>query len=551
MSRYTSILMISRQIFLAIISCIALSGCARAPRAPGVLRLSGVEPSTLDPAKSYDTTSISLVRVLYRGLVDYGNGANIVPAVAQNYTVSPDGKTYTFILRADARFHFDIDGNSPGRRVVAEDFRYAIERVLDPATASDGLMPFSVIEGAEEFTKAREKNPKYSGHPRGVITAGENKISIKLKQADATFINWLTLPFSYAVPREWVEKWTSQNEEFSDHPNGCGPFILDSWVHDDHVHLRKNPDFYDKNLPRCERIEQLSGGADTLHLMRFELGDVDVYSLEETAAPDYLRIIREQKWKPYIEHAPMMDVRYLCMNTEIKPFDNKLVRQAMNHAINKARIASTLAGRVQVAKGVLPPGMPAYNPNLRGYKYNPDEARTLLKQAAYRDDSANPVVLWYADMLWYPTAAQMIQQDLKAVGMTLNLKSMTYPELKTAGGTRKKVPLSIMGWIQDYPDPANFLDVLLNGKNITESSSLNRAFYSNPQVNTILDAAGTELNRAKRLKMYQQAEQMVMDDAPWVPLVHTERYVAYQPWVEGYHLHPMWSSRYEFVRVNR
>jgi ABC-type transport system substrate-binding protein len=325
-------------------------------------------------------------------------------------------------------------------------------------------------------------------------------------------------------------------------------------VHGDYVHLQKNPQYYDKNLPRCERLEQqiqIGSSGGTLQLMRFELGDIDLYSLEDTPTPDYLRLRRAPQWQPNILHAPMMDVRYLCMNTELKPFDNKLVRQAVNYAINKERIVATLAGRVQAARGVLPPGMPAYNARLKSYDYDPDKARALLKQAGYQDDPAHPVALWYADMLWYPYAAQSIQQDLKQVSMTINLKSMTYPELKAAGGRRKNVPLSIMGWLQDFPDPANFLDVLFNGKSITPTASLNRSFYSNPQVNALLDAAGVELDRARRMKMYQEAEQMIVNDAPIVPLVHTERYVAHQPWIKGYKLHPMWSSRYEYVKVER
>lgn len=541
---------------LSLCLVLLLCGCARAPREPGTLRIAGAEPSTLDPAKSYDTTSISLVRVLYRGLVDYGAGAEIVPVIAKSWTVTPDGKIYTFQLRDDVRFHYDLNGKSPGRRVVAEDFRYAIERVLDPATASDGLSPFSIIEGAEAFTKAREQDPEYSGHVAGVTVKGKNEISIRLKQPDATFLNWLTLPFSYAVPREWVEKWKNAGAEFSEHPNGTGPFMLDEWAHDKHVHLRRNPEYFVKGLPRCERIQQQIGGADTLRLMQFELGDIDVYNMEETAAPDYMRLTRDSKWQKQISHAPMMDVRYLCMNNEVAPFDNKLVRQAVNHAINKERIVSTLAGRVQAARGVLPPGMPGYNPQLKGYDYDPEKARALLKKSGYKDNPNQPPVLWYATMVWYPAAAQMIQQDLKQIGMTINLKSMTYPELKTAGGTRSTkdkpgVPMSIMGWIQDYPDPANFLDVLFNAKGIKPVSSLNRAFYSNPQVNKLLDEAGVELDRAKRLKMYQRAEQLIMDDAPWVPLVHTERYVATQPWVDGYKLHPMWSSRLEYVAVQK
>lgn len=492
---------------------------------------------------------MSLTRVLYRGLVDYGNGADIVTVVAREYSISPDGKTYTFKLRDDARFHFDLNGKSPGRRVVAEDFRYAIERVLDPKTASDGLSPFQIIDGGKEFSDAREKNPQSAARVRGIRVEGENEISFTLTKTDLTFINWLTLPFAAAVPREWVEKIEANDQEFSEHPNGCGPFRFVEWVHDTRVKIEKNPDYYDGSLPKAEGVELQIGGGDTLQMMRFELGDIDVYSLEETAAPDYLRLTRAEKWKGLIEHAPMMDVRYLCMNTEMAPFNNKLVRQAVNHAINKERIVSTQAGRIEAAKGILPPGMPGYNARLKGHDYNPTKARELLKKAGFKNDQN--ITLLYPNMFWYPAAAQTIQQDLKQIGMNINLKSANYPEVKTASGQRKNTQLSIMGWIQDYPDPSNFLDVMFNTKAITQTSSLNRAFYSNPQVDKLLNAASTELNRPNRLKMYGAAEQQIVDDAAWVPLAHTERYVAHQSWIEGYKLHPMWSSRYEYVQVNR
>ncbi len=535
-------------------ACALLSGCARQPRTPGVLRLtSGTDPSTLDPARAYDTTSLSATRVLYRGLVDYGDGANIVPVVAKKYSVSPDGKTFTFYLRDDVRFHFDAKGNSPGRHVVAEDFRYAMERVLDPATTSEGLSPFQIIDGAKEFGDAKKKDRNAKIHVRGIRLRGENEISFTLKQPDITFLNWLTLPFAAAVPREWIENLKKNDEEFSENPNGSGPFLMKrgGWVHDSFLKLEKNPDYFDKSLPKCDGVELQIGGGDMLQMMRFELGDTDVYSLEEAAAPDYLRITRDAKWQNQIIHAPMMDVRYLCMNTEVAPFNDARVRRAVNLAIDKSRIVATQSGRVQTARGVLPPGMPGYNKNLKGYDYNPDEARKLLKAAGFKNDPQKPIVLWYANMVWYPKGAQSIQADLQKIGMTINLKSVTYPELKTAGGQRKNLQLSIMGWLQDYPDPSNFLDVLFNSKGIRETSSLNRSFYSNPKVDTLLNAAATELDRQKRLQMYQRVEQMVMDDAPWVPLVHTERYVAMQPWIKGYTLHPMWSARYEYVKVEK
>lgn len=533
-----------QRLFLLPLIFVALAGCAQQSRPPHTLRLGATSDiSSLDPAHAYDTGSIPYVRILYRGLVDYGKGAEIVNAVAREWKVSPDGKTYSFKLRKDVRFH-------SGRRVVAEDFRYALERVLDPATASDGFSLYNMIDGADEFSadRAKPKAQQRLKHVRGINVRGEDEISYTLKYPDVTFINWLAMPFAYAVPREAVEKWGDKG--LNEHPDGCGPFKLESWVHDRHAHFVKNPDYYDKNLPKCERIELQMGGDDMLQLMRFEVGDRDLLSLEDVAAPDFIRLLQDAKWKQQIEHAPMGDTRYVALNTEMKPFDNVLVRRAVNHAINRERIVMLMTGRAQIAHGALPPGIPGYDPNLKGLEYNPQKARDLLKQAGYAKGFT--VTLWYATTVgWHVKAAQSIQEDLKKVGVTLNLKGVTYTELKNAAGTRRKIEMSMLGWVQDFPDPANFLDVLFNGNNITPTSSQNRAFYSNPEVNKLIEAANVELDAKRRVQLYSDAEKLVVQDAPWVFLFHTERYYIRQPWISGFHLHPMWSARYEYVSVNK
>lgn len=520
-----------------------VSGCARAPHQPGVLHLAQEsDASTLDPARSYDTTSIQFVRLMYRGLVDYDQKANIYNEVAQSREVSKDGKTYTFILRKGVRF-FD------GTPVTAKDFRYALERVLDPATASDGLSLYTMIDGAEEWSKDRE-GPKKLQHVRGIEVDGDDKLVFHLNRADATFLNYLALPFAYAVPQAWVEKLTAQGKSLSENPNGCGPYKLTQWVHDGWLRLDKNPDYFRPELPKAQRIEAQFGISSTLQIMLFEQGSIDILPITDAFPPDFLRLTRDPKWSGDVLHAPMMDVRYLCLNTEIKPFTDVRVRRAMNYAINRDRIVGFLTGRATKARGALPPGMPAFNPNLQQYAYDPDKARALLKEAGYKDDPGNPIPLLYATTEpWYAKAAQSIQADLKNVGMSVSLKAMRYSELKAKAGTRGTTPLSINGWLQDFPDPANFLDVLFNKKSITNTSSVNRAFYSNPEVNALLDAAGVETNRAKRLKMYQGAEKIIVADAPWVFLHHTERYVAHQPWVKNFSLHPMWSATYETADV--
>jgi oligopeptide transport system substrate-binding protein len=545
MRRFILFFMRRRLALLALALLPLLQSCSRPPHVPGTLRLTtDGDASTLDPALSYDTTSIAFVRVIYRGLVDYDDNAHIINAIAKSRTVSADGKTYTFVLRPDARFH-------SGRRVEAEDFRFAIERVLTPATQSDGLSLFQTIKGAKAFSDDRAKERKLQ-HCAGIEVRGTDTIIFTLERPDLTFLNYLALPFGYAVNRQHVADLEKNGESLSEHPDGDGPFRFVSWTHDVGLKLEKNPDYYDKSLPKCERIEVEMGNSSPLQMMRFERGDNDILSLTAAFPPDFARFKRDPKWQARMQRAPMTDVRYMILNTELKPFDNKLVRQAVNCAVNKERILAFRAGRAVVAKGVLPPNLPGYHPNLRSYEYNPQKARRLLKEAGFKDDPRNPPVLWYAVRSdpWYPAAASSIQQDLKAVGISIALKAVTYPELKVAAGTRKNCHLAIIGWIGDFPDPSNFLDVLLNGEKITDTASNNRAFYNNPKVNALLDAALVETNASKRLKRYGEAEQMVMDDAPWVPLNHSERFVVTQPHVTGYRLHPAWNEVYETVAVN-
>lgn len=538
---------------LAVALLISIAGCAREPRRAGVLRLAAAgDASTLDPARAYDSTSIQYVRVLYRGLVDYDDRANLFDEVAKSHWVSRDGKTYRFVLRPDVHFH-------SGRRVVAEDFRYAIERVLDPKTQSDGLSIFNIIEGAEEFSERKKtRNAEGNGeglhtmvgHVSGIEVKGDDEITFRLKHADATFLNYLALPFAYAVPREHVEKLEKQGKSLSENPDGCGPFKLDEWVHDGWIKLKRNPNYFHRDLPRAERIEVQMGVSPTLQTMLFEQGRTDVLSMSDVPAPEFIRFSHDAKWKPLMLHGPMMDVRYVCLNTEMKPFDNVLVRRAMNYAIDRRRVASFLSGRATVARGALPPQMPGFDPRLYQYGYDPAKARQLLKQAGYAAGFGRPITLWYStNEPWYAQAAQSIQGNLKDVGIAIALKPVRYPELKIKAGQRQSLEMSMMGWIQDFPDPSNFLDVLFNGEKITPTASNNRAFYNNPQVNKILGKAIEEVDRARRLKMYQEAEAIIVQDAPWVFLHHTERFVLRQSWISGYSLHPMWSERFEYVKV--
>ena len=524
-----------------------VSGCGHAPQPPGVLRVAQEgDPSTLDPARAYDTGSISFVRVMYRGLVEYDFDAKIQPELAQSYSISPDGKTYRFLLQPNARFW----DKTP---VKSTDFRCELERALDPVTASDGSSFFTGILGAKAWVKARgTKNP--IPHIKGIECPSARELVIRLTQADATFLSRLTLPFAYAVPEHYINKLRREvgdgkalSDRLSENPLGNGPFKLVSWVHDASLKMTRNPDYFRAGFPKARELDVQFGLSTQLQMMLFEQGALDLLPVSDAFAPDFLRLTNSPKWKPFIQNAPMMDIRYMAMNTEVAPFTDKRVRQAICYAVNRDRIVSFLTGRATKARGALPEGIQSYDPKLFSYPYDPAKARKLLKEAGFK---SGPLQLIYSTAEpWYGKAAQSIQQDLAAVGIQVEPKGMRYSDLKAIAGTRgpKGGRLVIQGWLQDFPDPSNYLDPLFNGRSITPTASLNRSFYSNPKVNALLDSGLATPNSPARWAKYQQAQRLIVDDAPVVLLHNTQRYVARQPRVEGFRLHPAWSATYEFL----
>jgi ABC-type transport system substrate-binding protein len=539
---------------LACTGCGTRSGppARRAPGEPNTLRVAEqMDPSSLDPAIAYDTVSWTYVRLLYAGLLDYDDGVNLVPAIARRLPViSADGRTYTFALWPHVRF-------ANGREITAQDFVYSLERVLDPRTKSPGEGFFRNIVGARAFQAAREKERQERGtagargrrwiaptHVAGLAAPDACALRIQLERPDLSFLNIMALPFAYAVPREAVEQF---GEDFFCHPVGPGPYSLTEWSRGKRLRFERNPRY---NLtpvaPPLSAVEVMIGGDSLVHQMMFERGELDI--TEEIPAPDFVRITSDPRWSPYLARALVSRTVYLPMNCEMKPFTDVRVRRAMNHAIDKRRILQTINDRGVPATGVLPPLVPGHDPHLRGYEHDPAKARQLLAEAGYPQGFRAP--FWVrSDVGLELRVAQAVQQDLAEVGVQVELKPVSFATLIEVMGKRKAAAFGIFGWSQDYPDPSNFLDVLLNGNRIVESMCNNAAFYSNPQVNALLETACHETDPRRRLRLYQDAERLIVDDAPWVFLYYPVAYALRQPWVQGFALHPVWPVRYEKISL--
>jgi len=481
---------------------------------------------TLDPAAGYDTASWTFEQMIFDTLVRYSDaGVDLIPDIATTWTVSPDARTFTFHLRRDARF-------SNGRAVTSADFRYAIERVLDPRTRSKGMEYYREITGAPAFADSHA--PAVSG----IETPDPWTIIFRLDAPDPTFVDKLAMPFAAAVPREVAERW---GDDFSRHVVGSGPFMLREWIGGQRLVLVKNPLYFVKGVPRLDAIVDQIGVDDELQWMRFEAGDIDVASIPSAEFP---YVMKTPRLRALTEHITTLTTDYLGMNCRMRPFDDVRVRRAFNYAIDKHKLVAILNGRGVVARGVLPPGLPGYDPTLEGYPYDPVRARKLLEQAHV--GSAFAPEIWMRADRTEMTLGESIQQDLALVGVNAVLKPVAWGPLLEAVRQPDTAELFMFGWEADFPDPQNYLDVLLTRK---QWGANNDSFYYNSEVETLLAEAAPIADPKLRYSLYDQAQRIIVADAPWVFLYHPASYVIRQPWVRGYILNPMRPARLDRVSI--
>lgn len=510
----------------------AVSGCNRGgdglglPKGASVLRLAAIDDiPTLDPAIGYDTLSWTFEQEIFSTLVRYGDAhIRLRPDIALSWESSPDATVFTFHLRKDARF-----GN--GSPVTADDFRCEIERVLNPGTRSKGIEYFRSIAGAGNFIAGRTR------HVGGIVIPDPYTIVFHLTAPDPLFAHKLTMPFAAAVPRKVAERW---GHDFSRHVVGSGPFMLKQWIAGQRIVLVKNPYYFVKGLPRVDAIVDQIGVGPELGWLKFEAGQIDILGAIPPAEFPY--VMKTPKLKRLTLRQTTISTMYLGMNCQMAPFDNLRVRRAFNYAVNKKKLIAILNGRGVVARGVMPPNLPGYESEARGYHYDPARARRLLEQA-HLGPAFHPTLWLNAD----PTTvilAESIQQDLELVGINLDLKPVAWGPLLEAIRQPRNVELFLSGWEADFPDPENFLAVLLSKE---QWGGNNDTFYSNPCVEELLAEAAPMTNLEKRYALYGQAAKIVAADAPWVFLYHPVSYVIRQPWVYGLALNPMRPTRFERV----
>jgi oligopeptide transport system substrate-binding protein len=501
----------------------AASTTPTAPLGKGVLKLYGIDPITLDPAVSGETTSHQYIAQIYSGLVRLDGKLEVVPDIAERWDVSQDYRTYTFHLRGDVVFR-------DGRKVTAADFKYSWERACDPATDSGTARTYlGDIAGAGAVLEGRVKDIS------GVRVLDDLTLEVTIDAAKSYFLSKLTYPTAYVVDRANVAK----GQDWWQQPNGTGPFKLKEWQARNLLVLERNDKYYGE-MAGIESVEyQLWSGVP---MNMYETGEIDVVGVDVA----YIDRVTDKAGSFYneLQIAPELSFSWIGFNTTKPPFDDINIRQAFTLALDKDRIiALTFRNLVQRADGILPPGMPGYNPDLTGLGYDVAKARELIKQSKYGDVSNLPPITFttagYGGLV-SPVIEAAIVQWRDNLGVEVTVRQLE-PDFFLYNLREEKDEMFDMGWIADYPHPQDFLDVLFH-----TGAENNFADYSNPAIDAILDKAGVEGDTAKALELYRQAEQTLVDDAAILPLWFGKNYILVKPYVQGYEVNPMgfaWLNR--------
>ena len=489
---------------------------------------------TLDPHFAYDTLSTAACRLLYDGLLDYDYDGEMIPSLAARLPlVSDDGRVFRFELRDGIKFH-------NGREITSEDISWSMHRLLSERIGSPGYPFFKSIEGASRYHAGEAERIE------GIVVIDDKTLEFRLDEADQTFLNALAMPFAYPIPREHVEPLERAEgvDAVGRHPVGAGPFVFARWERGVQVEFRRFDDYW-APAARPDRMVFLENISGDVASARFRNGDLDIIYRPSKVNRLFLR--SAPAWEPYQAEVPSPSVFALGLNCELPPFNNVHVRRAVAFALDRRKMEKLNPGEVIAASQVLPPMLAPYDPELPTRQgFDLDQAKREMRLAGFPDGLEEPVTVWVrgeGDI----RLAQLFQQELKAIGIEIELKQVTFATYLRETGKPRVAQAAFTGWHQDFPDPSNFMDILFHSRSIHPQNSENRSFYRNTQLDEILDRARAETDREKRLSLYAEANAILAEDAPWAFLFYPVDMFAWQPYVKGFRPHPVWLNEYRHV----
>lgn len=480
------------------------------------LNLADSPPITLDPALAADSTSDMYIVQIFSGLVRLDENLQVAQDIASSWDISSDGKTYTFHLRHDVKF-------DDGKPVTAADFKYSWERALNPATGSSTAGTYlNDIVGASDVLSG--KTTQLSG----VTVLDDYTIQVTIDAPIPYFLEKMAFPTAYVVDKTNVES----GSDWSLHPNGTGPFKLKQWQSGQVLILQRNDNYYGEKAQLNQVVFRLTG-EDPMQL--YELGSIDVAYVSAA----YMGLVTDPSnpISKQLEVYPELSLTYIGFNASGPPFDDAKIRQAFSYAVDKDKVFALSAQNiVSAAYGIIPQGMPGYNASLEGLQFDPEKAKELIAESKYGNVSnLPPIVMTVAGVGGSVSGliGGIIEEWRRNLGVEVTVRQLE-PEVFLYGINQEKDQLYLDGWVADYPDPQDFLDLLFH-----TGAQNNIGNYSNPHLDSLLDQAAIEQDPSVRLQMYQSAEQLVVDDAAVLPLFFGRSYVVVEPYVKNYMLSPL------------
>jgi oligopeptide transport system substrate-binding protein len=487
--------------------------------------------ATLDPAFAKNQSIMWAVHQLYNTLVEIDSGLNIVPSVAKNWEVSADRLTYLFHLRQGIMFHDnEAFPGGKGRQLTAADVAYSFGRITDKATASSGAWIFNNrVDPVNGFT-----------------ALNDSTFQLKLIRPFHPIMGILSMQYCSIVPKEVVEKY---GKDFRRRPCGTGPFQLRSWDEGEAMILLKNPHYWEhdssgRSLPYLDAVKISFFDNKATEFLQFRQGGLSFINDIDPSFKDEILTKKgelRQQWEGKIllkKHAYLNTEYFGILVDEQNPLVKnsptriKAIRQAMNYAINRQQLMMYMRNSIGIPAeaGFVPGGLPSHNVDMvKGYPFDPVKARQLLAEAGFTDGNKIPVIKLLTIPI-YADIGSFIARQLEEVGIPVQVEVIQKSLLLEQ--TAKSQALFFRGsWIADYPDAENYM-AMFYSKN---PAPPNYTRYKNPAFDVLYEKALLETNDSTRYKLYRQMDQLVIDDAPVVPIWYDMAIHLVQPNISGFY----------------
>lgn len=497
-----------------------------------------VNVRTLDPALASDESATILGDLLFAKLVTWNDEGQIVGDLAQSFHTSSDGLTYTFTLRSNVVFH-------DGTKLHAVDVQRSLERTLHPNTPSPGASRYEIIQGTADFRAG--KTP----HITGIRVVGEDNLEISLDHPDATFLSLLTLDFAAPV---CASSGSVVDAAKPPKPCGAGPFRLVSWEPDGVIRLERHDGYFIPGRPYLDAIEWLMNERATAQRYKFERGVLDY--VRSLGGQDAGLFRSNPTWDKQWTSSTALVTNAVFLNTELPPFDNRAVRRAVALALDP-KVLELVRSDVRSIDRIVPLGIPGTKTTSKLREHNLEAALEQMRLAGYPFDPITgrggyPHVIDYVAPgdTFEQQAAEVWIQQLAKIGLHVRLDLTSYASYLARISKRRTVAMGWAGWKADFPDASNFFEPTLSSRAIDEEHSQNYAFFKNEELDRLLDDAAREMDAERRAAFFTRAEEIVRDDAPWVPTHSPLLFELWQPYVRGYVPHPILPQRFRHVWID-